>query len=261
MYDHSTTTADLRGSARRRAIMVAAAAVGAMVGWLTFHRCADPHAYLPASGHLQPGVEIYDTKRCAPLGKFLRHYWTWFPPLGGVGHVVLVRQTDGSICYLASADMPRWSVCADDPCLAHPCPAPEITKQYAPAPVGRVPWSNYVPPRGRLHPGVALWKGKRPAQLQPFGTFLEYDPISKNGAGRPTLAYIATVDGRFLEMACSSIEESGDYWLNPFDPCSESGFEVYCSGVADGATRETRSREIADGSGRGRRPASVVNER
>ena len=247
MYGNSTVFKERSRAGLRRAAIVATAVACSIVCWRAVQRCADTHVYIPAAGHLQPGVEIYDTDNDIPLGAFLRYSRTWLPPDVRVADVVLLRQSDGSYAYHARDDMARCKVRSNDPCLAHPCPPPEITKQWYPPPVGPVPWADYVLPRGRLHPGVLLWKGKPPAPLDGFGVLLcLYDsPAPKHQAGEPDMASVAMGKGPIVNIDRKSIEESGEYWIHPYDTCSDGGFEVYCEGFAEGASLDKRPAPVA----------------
>ena len=141
--------------------------------------------------------------------------------------------------------MDRIKVRWDDPCISHPCASPAITMQSIPLPPEGVLRAEYVLPRDRLHPGVKIWKGKPSAPLQPFGTFSGYVSMPKNDAGEPTIASVAAYDGHILNLDRKLIEESGGYWINPYDPCSEGGFETFCEGLAIGASLAKRPTTLA----------------
>jgi hypothetical protein len=105
--------------------------------------------------------------------------------------------------------------------------------------------AEYVLPRGRLLAGVEIWKGKPSGPLKPFGTFSGYLSMPKNDPGEPAIASVAAYDGHILNIDRKLIEESGGYWINPYDPCSEGGFETFCEGLAIGASLAKRPTTLA----------------
>ena len=245
MNGHSATVVGLAGSGRRRAVIAAAAAIFALLYWRAVRDRPDGHVYISAAGHLRPGVEVYGNAKDAHPYTFLSYHRTRFPPLGRVTDLVLMRTSDGGIVYVARDEIGRSLVRSDDPCLAHPCATPEIATQSIPFPAAGVTRAEYVLPRGRLQPGVGIWKGKASAPLQPFGIFRGYVSMPKDEAGHPATAFVDTYDGRILSMDRKSLDESGDYWINPYDPCSEGGFETYCFGLEMGASLGKRLVPVA----------------